>query len=108
MWYDKTGQNIKIAIIDSGFKKCNGGISIFEDITSNEDYDVDSLQHGNIIADIISFYLNDAELYSVKIFHENLDCSISQLEKGSFASQNKFLIKIALRSKATTIVNYKL
>ncbi|MDR3046781.1 MAG: S8 family serine peptidase, partial [Bacteroidales bacterium] len=82
MWYNRTGQNIKIAIIDSGFPKCNGGVSVYDDIITDEDFAFDSLQHGAIIADIIDFYSPDAELYSVKIFHDDLNCSINQLEKG--------------------------
>lgn len=76
-------ENIKVAIIDSGIKDIVNGITIFYDGEKinrfEDDYDVDLINHGTLVANIYKNFNKNVELYSVKVFHDELTCTIEEL-----------------------------
>lgn len=67
-------ENIKVAIVDSGIKDVVNGITIFYDGEKinkyDDDYDIDLINHGTLVANIYKNFNKNVELYSVKIFHD--------------------------------------
>ena len=76
-------ENIKVAIVDSGIKDVVNGITIFYDGEKinkyDDDYDIDLINHGTLVANIYKNFNKNVELYSVKIFHDELTCTIEEL-----------------------------
>ena len=74
---------IKIAIIDSGINNCNKGVSVVENENGinilNEYFNVDILDHGTNIKKIYDLMDCNFEIYSIKVFHETLKCSLYEL-----------------------------
>lgn len=67
---------LKIAVLDSGIESCERGITVFEKENGeleflNNSYDFDVLMHGDVVKQTIGETEN-AEVYSVKIFHNEL------------------------------------
>lgn len=81
----KTGQNVRIAIIDSGVFATHphvvggiaGGVSIDDD-GEGEDY-VDRLGHGTAVTAAIKEKAPDAALYAVRVFDRTLSTSLTRL-----------------------------
>ena len=81
-WGGSTGQNVKVAVIDSGIEASHpavGGVSGYIAIAEGPDglaYDTephaDSYGHGTACAGIIRAVAPDCELYSVKVLGPNL------------------------------------
>jgi hypothetical protein len=76
---------LRIAVIDSGVHAAHphvngvsGGVSILPDGTEQADY-VDRLGHGTAVTAVIREKAPDAEIFTVKVFHQALATNIQSL-----------------------------
>jgi subtilisin family serine protease len=76
---------MKIAIIDSGVHAAHphvqdvaGGIALYNDGTTAKDY-IDHLGHGTAVTAVIRALAPDAEVYAVRVFHQQLAASVNAL-----------------------------